>query len=44
MVFDMASEMKEPANPKNAENTSSPPRLPPWIASHASRPVISATT
>ena len=42
--FDMASEMKEPEKPKNAANTSRPPRLLPCTASQASRPSRRATT
>src|SRR5256885_7728940 len=42
--LDMASEMKEPEKPKNAANTSRPPRLLPCTASQASRPSRRATT
>src|SRR2546430_5392915 len=42
--LDMASEMKEPEKPKNAANTSRPPRLLPCTASQASSPSRRATT
>src|SRR6267143_671198 len=42
--FDRASEMNEPAKPKNAANTSRPPRLVPCTANQASSPRRRATT
>src|SRR5438105_3361282 len=42
--FDRASEMNEPAKPKKAAKTSSPPRLLPWACSQRSSPIRWATT